>query len=124
MLQCGLLQNHFYYQHYIPQIYGKLVDAKLSGAVLAYCPLIDISLSGMRVHTNQLLDIHKSLLKWELLFPDDSTLQCRTRVVWVKHLPDWASFAYDVGLQFLELSTEDLQRLVKFLQLSPTLVNL
>lgn len=123
MLQYGFSQNYFYYQSYVPSIYCKLIDKRLSGSTLVRCPVVDINLNGMCVYTNQALDVYQ-LLRWELLFPDDSTIRCKTRTMWVKRLPNWASSSYNVGLQFLELSSEDLQRLVKFLQLSPTLVNL
>lgn len=123
MLQYRFSQHYLYYQRLVPSIYCKLIDTRSSGSALARCPVVDMSLYGMRIHTNQTLDVQKSL-RWELLFPDNSTIKCKACVVWVKRLPNWASATYDVGLRFLELSDENLQRLVKFLQLSPTLVNL
>lgn len=77
-------------------------------------PLVDISLGGMRVHLQREVKLN-DMLEMELLLPDNSILQCTSRVAWLSPLPVWASTKYDVGFQFMNMSTETIKRLARVL---------
>lgn len=111
------------YQCYSLPMGCRLIDERFPKVALVYHTLVELTLSGMQIHTNQLLDIHQPLY-WKLLLPDGSIIHCKTHIVWIERLPYWASPTYDIQLQFLALATEDLQRLARLLQISPTLIDL
>jgi Tfp pilus assembly protein PilZ len=73
-------------------------------------PLVNISLGGIRIYTDDKFKIGKRL-EIELLLPDDTVLTCTTRVVWQSPLPEGAKATYDTGLQFLDVPADGLQRL-------------
>jgi len=88
-----------------------------------YKQVIDVSLGGIRIHAKQSLKLGDSV-DVELLLPDKSHIFCSAKVMWLKQLPSWATYKYDVGLQFLKLVNNDLQHLATILQVSPTIMNL
>jgi hypothetical protein len=72
--------------------------------------LVDLGLGGVRVYSDAPMAVgHR--MEVELTLPDESTLTCLTEVVWLQELPAGAPAAYDVGLQFLDLTPEDLEAL-------------
>lgn len=73
-------------------------------------PLVNISLGGIRIYSDEQFKIGKRL-EIEVVLPDDTVLTCTTRVVWQKPLADGARARYDTGLQFLDISAEHLERL-------------
>lgn len=96
----------------------KFIDLPLE----EYLPVIDISLGGMRLHTNYPVKINDKM-RVELALLDNTSMLCTARVAWLKPLPLWAPLKNDVGFQFLDLSNEDIRHLANILQVSPTIVN-
>ena len=78
-------------------------------------PLVNIGLGGMRIYSDDAFKIGKRL-EIELLLPDDDLLRFTAKVVWQKTLPEDAAAVYDVGLQFLNIPADDLERLAKILE--------
>ena len=78
-------------------------------------PVMDISFAGIRVYSDEELNIGKRL-ELELFLPDNTSLVCTARAVWQKPLPEGADAKYEIGLEFLEISPDDLQRLAKVLE--------
>jgi hypothetical protein len=78
-------------------------------------PVINISLVGIRVYSDEEINIGKRL-ELELFLSDNTSLVCTARVVWQKPLPEGAVAKYEIGLEFLEISPDDLQRLVRVLE--------
>lgn len=117
MIEHHSFLNHRQYQRFKSPIYYK--PARVSSA---YKPVIDVSLGGMRVHAKQNLELGDSI-DVELLLPDQSHIFCSAKVAWLKQLPSWATYKYDVGLQFLKLLGHDRQRLADILQISPMMAN-
>jgi hypothetical protein len=75
---------------------------------------IDLGLGGVRVYSDDPME-QGSRLEVELRLPDDSTLTLLSEVVWVQELPEHAPASYDVGLQFLDLTPEDVEALASVL---------
>lgn len=78
-------------------------------------PLVNISLGGIRIYSDEKFKIGKRL-EIELIMPDDSVMTCTARVVWQSPLPEHAQAKYDTGLQFLDIAAGDVQRLSEILQ--------
>jgi len=80
---------------------------------------IDLGLGGVRVYSDDPMDLgHR--LEIELKLPDESTLTFLAEVVWLQELPDEAPASYDIGLQFLDLTPEDVEALEAVLARSNT----
>lgn len=73
-------------------------------------PLVNISLGGIRIYSDDEFKIGKRL-EIELILPDDSVLTCTAKVIWQKLLDDGSVARYDTGLQFLDISSDHLNRL-------------
>jgi len=78
-------------------------------------PLINISLGGIRIYSDNEFKIGKRL-EIELLLPDDTVLRCITKVVWQNLLPEGSAGRYETGLQFLDVPADGLQHLAKILE--------
>ena len=78
-------------------------------------PLVNISLGGIRIYSDDRFKLGKRL-ELELILPDDVILTCTVKVVWQQALPDHATARYDTGLQFLDISAEYLDRLAQALK--------
>ncbi|MEZ5583700.1 MAG: PilZ domain-containing protein [Candidatus Competibacteraceae bacterium] len=68
---------------------------------------LDISLSGIRVYSDNTLHTGEEL-EIQLDLPDKQRVQCRATVVWVKPLAATDIAHYEVGLQFIDLSADHL----------------
>ena len=69
-----------------------------------------MGLGGVRVYSDDPMEPgHR--LEVELRLPDESILTFLTEVVWLQELPADAPASFDVGLQFLDLTPEDLEAL-------------
>ncbi len=77
-------------------------------------PVINIGLGGIKVYSDEGLKIGKRL-ELELFLPDKTSMVCTSRVVWQNLLPEGAVAKYEIGLEFLEMSPDDLQCLAKVL---------
>lgn len=71
---------------------------------------IDLGLGGVRVYSDDPMEPGRRL-EVELRLPDESTLTLLTEVAWVQELPEGDAASYDVGLQFLDLTPEDVEAL-------------
>ena len=70
----------------------------------------DISLGGLRA----LSDDRQKLgarLEIELIFPAGGPATCLTEVVWIEELARGAPAKYEMGLRFVEVEPEDLERI-------------
>ena len=77
-------------------------------------PVMNISLGGIRVYSDEGLNIGKRL-EVELFLPNDMSMVCTAKVVWQQSLREGAVARYEIGLEFLEISPDDLRRLAKVL---------
>jgi len=68
---------------------------------------LDISLSGIRVYSDNALHAGEEL-EIQLDLPDKQRVQCRATVMWVKSLAEKDLARYEVGLQFVDLSADHL----------------
>ena len=75
----------------------------------------NLSLGGVRIFSDERLEAGEKLAL-EFFLPDGSTVKAVTRVVWVKEMPEDAEAVYDVGMEFLELSESDTDKLKKVLK--------
>lgn len=72
--------------------------------------LVDVGLGGVRVYSDAPMEPgHR--IEVELRLPDESKLTFLTEVVWLQELPADAPASFDVGLQFLDLTPEDIEAL-------------
>jgi c-di-GMP-binding flagellar brake protein YcgR len=78
-------------------------------------PVINISLGGIRIYSDEELKIGKRL-EMELFLPDNTSIVCTARVVWQKTLPEGEAAKYDVGFEFLNIPPDALKRLTKVLE--------
>jgi c-di-GMP-binding flagellar brake protein YcgR len=81
----------------------------------------DVSAGGMRLLSDHALG-KGDRLPLELLLPDGSWLAVTTKVAWSVKLDIGSSAEYEVGLRFLELSEDDLDRLRPLLPPPPGVV--
>jgi Tfp pilus assembly protein PilZ len=84
-------------------------------------PLINISLGGIRIYSDEKFKIGRRL-EIELILPDDTVLICTVKVVWQSPLPEGSKASYDTGLQFLDVPTDSLQRLTEVLEQNGELI--
>jgi c-di-GMP-binding flagellar brake protein YcgR len=75
----------------------------------------DISLGGMRVFSDEEFRIG-SRLDLDILLADGSAVRCWAQVVWILKLKPHAPAGYDVGLKFMDMTPQDLQRLAAVLR--------
>ena len=78
-------------------------------------PLINISLGGIRIYSNDKFKLGKRL-EIELLLPNDTVLRCITKVVGQNPLPEGSAGKYETGLQFLDVPANGLQYISKILE--------
>jgi len=78
-------------------------------------PLVDVGLGGIRIYSDDKFKIGKRL-EIELFLPDEESLTFTAKVVWQNPLPEDVDAKYDVGLQFLSVPEDKLQRLQEVLE--------
>jgi hypothetical protein len=74
----------------------------------------DISLGGLRAYSDDPQKVG-ARLELELLFPGGGSATCIAQVVWVEELAAGAPAKLEMGLQFVQVEPEDLQRLSKLI---------
>lgn len=74
----------------------------------------DISLGGLRAYSD---DEQKpgTRLELELFFADETSATVLGEVVWVTPLAEGAPARFDVGLRFVDASSDDLERIAQML---------
>lgn len=70
----------------------------------------DVSLGGMRLYADE-APKPGDRLELELFLPDQSEITCRTEVVWVEELAQGAPARFEVGVKFVDVSAQDMERL-------------
>jgi len=75
-------------------------------------PVINIGLGGIKIYSEEEFKIGNRL-ELELFLPDETSVVCTARVVWQELLPEGAVAKYENGLEFLEISPDSIQALVK-----------
>lgn len=75
----------------------------------------DISLGGLRALSD---DPQKrgARLELELIFPAGENATCLAEVVWIEQLAPGAPAKYEMGLRFVEVEPEDLERIAAVLE--------
>jgi c-di-GMP-binding flagellar brake protein YcgR len=76
---------------------------------------VDVSLGGIRTYADDELAVG-TRLEIELVLDDDVTARCWARIAWVEKLDDGAGAAYDIGLEFIDMSEKDRELLSKALR--------
>jgi Tfp pilus assembly protein PilZ len=75
------------------------------GASSERLPVIDIGVEGLRVRNVERFGIGE-VVNVNLFFPDSTQAQCTAKVVWWNALNDESSADYELGLRFMDLSSE------------------
>jgi len=65
--------------------------------------VVDLGLGGMRVYSDDRLDLGQRMDLDLMLASGDDFVTCLAEVVWIKSVPGGQPAAYDVGLQFLDV---------------------
>jgi hypothetical protein len=73
-------------------------------------PVGDISMGGLRAYADEAQPIGTKL-SMDLLFPTGAPAHVLVEVVWVQELGAGAPARYDVGMRFLDIRPEDLERI-------------
>ncbi len=92
-----------------PRIKAPVVfryKSPLSGPTVA----TDISRGGLRMYSDELLEVGKEL-SLDILLDEKTTVSFHGRVVWKKRLGPRFSANYDIGIEFLDI-TEEQQKLL------------
>lgn len=74
----------------------------------------NISLGGLRAFSD---DKHKpgERLELELFLPDQSSVTVIAEVVWLQELPAGSPARFDVGMRYVDVEPEDLERLAQIM---------
>lgn len=75
----------------------------------------DISAGGLRAYSDDKQRMGAKL-ELELVFPDGGNATCTAEVVWIESLPADAPAKYEMGLRFLDVEPEDLERIAGVLE--------
>lgn len=73
-------------------------------------PTYNLGLGGVRIYSNRYLKKGKNL-QIELCLPERDMVVADVRVVWIKVLPPDSEAAFDVGLEFIDLPPETIEKL-------------
>lgn len=73
-------------------------------------PARDVSRGGIKVYTDDALDVGKRL-EIELFLPEGDSLTLDVRVAWVRECPEPATARYEAGLEFLAMDEDRLHLL-------------
>jgi hypothetical protein len=73
-------------------------------------PVLNLSLVGVRIYSDERLDVGERL-DLEFFLPEGTTVEAMGRVVWIKEMSPGEEALYDVGLEFVELSEDTLEKL-------------
>lgn len=75
----------------------------------------DISLGGLRAYSDEKQKIG-TRLELELFFPAGGSAVCIAEVVWAEELPKNAPAQFEMGLRFVQVEPEDLDRIGKLIE--------
>ncbi|MCP3102075.1 PilZ domain-containing protein [Myxococcus sp. K15C18031901] len=72
--------------------------------------VLDASLGGVRIYSDEQYTVG-SQLEVDLYLSDGTTLECRARVAWINKLAKDEVARFEVGLAFMDITPETLERL-------------
>jgi len=75
----------------------------------------DISVGGLRVLADEPQRVG-GRIEIELVFPDGGSSTCTAEVVWADELPRTAPGRFEMGLRFVEVDPDDLERIASVLE--------
>jgi hypothetical protein len=75
----------------------------------------DISVGGLRAYSDEKQRLG-ARLEIELVFPDAGSVTCMAEVIWVEELAPGAPARFEMGLQFVQVDPEDLERIASVLE--------
>jgi hypothetical protein len=75
----------------------------------------DISVGGLRAYSDDAQALGTRLER-ELLLPAGSSVTCLAEVVWTEALPAGAPARFEMGLRFVEVEPEELNRIAAVLE--------
>ncbi len=68
-------------------------------------PVVDVSPSGLRVYSDDPMDVGSSL-ELELFLPDGEELRAVVKVAWIGALPPGSAALYDVGFEIVDMDPD------------------
>ena len=77
--------------------------------------VFDIGLGGVKVQSDHPVHVGERL-NIELHLPDESSLNCYAKVMWLESTRQDNSPSFNMGLQFIEVTHQDLQRLASIIE--------
>jgi hypothetical protein len=77
-------------------------------------PVGDISLGGLRAYSDDVQKVGVRL-ELDLVLPDGGVITTLTEVVWAEELAAGAPARFEMGLRFVEVEPEDLDRIAALL---------
>ena len=79
-------------------------------------PVLDVSLGGLRVYSDDPFEVGERLQLELLLPPNGQEVSALARVAWIKRLPDDAPAVFDVGFELLIVDDDGLKHLGRVLE--------
>ena len=79
-------------------------------------PVLDVSLGGLRVYSDDPFEVGERIQLELLLPPDGVEVSALTRVAWVRRLPEGSPAIYDVGFELLIVDGDGLKHLGRALE--------
>jgi c-di-GMP-binding flagellar brake protein YcgR len=76
---------------------------------------VNVSLGGMRVYSDEKLTVGETL-ELDLLLDEETTARCWARIAWVDKLGQSHGAAYDIGLEFTDMTDGDRRLLMAALR--------
>jgi c-di-GMP-binding flagellar brake protein YcgR len=76
---------------------------------------VNVSLGGMRVYSDEKLTVGETL-ELDLLLDKETTARCWARIAWVEKLGHSHGAAYDIGLEFTDMTDGDRRLLMDALR--------
>jgi hypothetical protein len=70
----------------------------------------DISQGGLRAYADEAQKVG-TRLEVELIFQDETSATCLAEVVWAEPQPNGAPARFEMGLRFVEIEPEDLEKI-------------
>jgi hypothetical protein len=86
-----------------------------AGFLKARYKIGNVSLGGFRIFSDTLYKAEERL-EIEIFLPDNQSIVEIVRVVWIKELPPSSEALYDVGIEFIRLSSQDAHKLQMVLE--------
>lgn len=75
----------------------------------------NLSLVGVRIYSDEWLD-EGERLELEFFLPDGQSVEAIGKVVWIKEMPPEAEAVFDVGMEFVELGEDAIEKLRRMLK--------